>query len=45
MLQEVDAAPTTQASEAVPKLHEITSTVIENWKEFESEELGKIGGQ
>ena len=44
-LQEVDAAPTTQAAEAVPKLHETTSTVIENWKEFETEELGKIGGQ
>ena len=45
MLQEVDAAPTTQAAAAVPKLHETTTTVIENWKEFETGELGKIGGQ
>ena len=45
MLQEVDAAPTTQAAEAIPKLHETTTTVIENWKEFETEELGKIGSQ
>ena len=42
MLQEVDAAPTTQAAAAVPKLHETTTTVIENWKEFATEELKPV---
>jgi len=42
MLQEVDAAPTTQAAAAVPKLHETTTTVIGNWKEFETEELKAV---
>jgi len=39
MLQEVDAAPTTQAAAAVPKLHQSTTSMLQQWKEFESETL------
>ena len=42
MLQEVDLAPTTQAAQAVPKLHQSTAAVIQQWKEFEAGELGAV---
>ena len=42
MLQEVDAAPTTQAAQDVPKLHQTTASLIERWKQFESKELAPL---
>ena len=38
-LQEVDAAPTTQAAAAVPKLHASAVSLIERWHEVESKQL------
>jgi len=45
MLQEVDRAPTTQAAEQVPKLHQTATAAIQQWKEFEAAELGRISRQ
>ncbi|MGD0929401.1 MAG: glycoside hydrolase [Candidatus Korobacteraceae bacterium] len=42
MLQEVDLAPTTQAAQALPKLHEATASLLEQWKQFEGEELAPL---
>ncbi len=42
MLQEVDLAPTTQAAEALPKLHESAAALIEQWNQFEAEELAPL---
>jgi hypothetical protein len=42
MLQEVDLAPTTQAVQALPKLHESTASLLEQWKQFDSEELAPL---
>jgi photosystem II stability/assembly factor-like uncharacterized protein len=39
LLQEVDAAPTTQASAAVPKLHESTALLLSQWHEVETKLL------
>ncbi len=38
-LQEVDAAPTSQVEAAVPKVHQSTQAVLQQWKEFVTEEL------
>ncbi len=42
MLQEVDAAPTTQATAAVPKLHESTASLIRQWHEVETKQLAPL---
>ncbi len=42
MLQEVDLAPTTQAAQALPKLHESTASLIEQWTQFEAAELAPL---
>jgi photosystem II stability/assembly factor-like uncharacterized protein len=36
MLQEVDAAPTTQATAAVPKLHESVASLMTQWQEIQT---------
>jgi len=45
MLQEVDAAPTTQAAAAIPKLHAATASLIEQWKEVETKQLAPLNLQ
>jgi hypothetical protein len=42
VLQDVDAAPTTQAAQAVPKLHESTTAVVQRWQDFASKQLPSI---
>ncbi len=42
MLQEVDAAPTTQAALEVPKLSKSTAALLEQWHEFEAKELAPL---
>ena len=39
MLQEVDAAPTSQAAPEVPKLHQSTAALLEQWQEMKAKEL------
>jgi len=41
-LQEVDAAPTTQVAAAVPKVHQSTQKVMQQWKEFQAKELAPL---
>jgi photosystem II stability/assembly factor-like uncharacterized protein len=41
-LQEVDLAPTSQATEALPKLHQSTTSLLEQWNQFEAEELAPL---
>jgi hypothetical protein len=38
-LQDADQAPTSQAIAAVAKVHQSTETVLQQWKEFVSEDL------
>ncbi len=45
MLQEVDAAPTTQAAAAVPKLHNSAASLLERWRELETQQLAPLGVQ
>ena len=42
-LQEVDAAPTTQVSDVVPKLNQSTQAVIQQWNELMKEDLVPLG--
>jgi len=42
MLQEVDLAPTTQATQALPKLHQSTMALIQQWNQFEAAELAPL---
>ena len=42
ILQEVDAAPTTQAAAAVPKLHESVASLMEQWHEVETKQLAPL---
>ena len=42
VLQDVDAAPTTQASQAVPKLSQSTTSMVQRWQEFESKQLAPL---
>ncbi len=42
VLQDVDAAPTTQASQAVPKLSQSTASMVQRWQEFESKQLAPL---
>ncbi len=39
VLQDVDATPTTQAAQAVSKLNQSTTSLLERWKEFASKQL------
>ena len=41
-LQEVDAAPTSQAAAAVPMLHESTASLLEQWHELETKQLAPL---
>ena len=42
MLQEVDAAPTTQAAAAVPKLHQSVAALMEQWHDVETKQLAPL---
>ncbi len=42
ILQEVDAAPTTQAAAAVPKLHDSAASLMEQWQELETKQLAPL---
>ena len=42
LLQEVDAAPTTQATAAVPKLHESVASLVAQWQEVQEKFLGPL---
>ena len=42
ILQEVDAAPTTQAAPEVPKLHQSTVALIQQWQEMEAKDLAAL---
>src|SRR5208283_3557644 len=44
-LQEVDAAPTTQATVAVPELHESVTFLIGQWHEVETKQLAPLAVQ
>ena len=39
ILQDVDAAPTTQATDAIPKLHQSAASVMQSWHDIESKQL------
>jgi photosystem II stability/assembly factor-like uncharacterized protein len=45
VLQDVDAAPTTQTAQAVPKLNESTNSLVQRWKEFAGKELARLNVQ
>jgi hypothetical protein len=42
MLQEVDLAPTTQAAQALPRLHQSAASLIEQWNQFEAADLAPL---
>jgi photosystem II stability/assembly factor-like uncharacterized protein len=42
ILQEVDVAPTTQVVAIVPKLNQSTVSLMEQWRQFESDQLGPL---
>ncbi len=42
VLQDVDAAPTTQAAQAVPKLNQTTTSLMGRWQEFASKQLAPL---
>jgi len=42
MLQEVDAAPTTQAAQEVPKLHQSTEALVQRWQEVQTQDLAPL---
>jgi photosystem II stability/assembly factor-like uncharacterized protein len=45
VLQDVDAAPTTQAAQAVPKLNQSTTSLVERWQEIASKQLAPLKAQ
>jgi len=45
ILQEVDAAPTTQAAAAVPKLHESAASLIAQWRDVQTKVLAPLNVQ
>jgi hypothetical protein len=45
VLQDVDAAPTTQAAQAVPKLNQSTTSLVEQWQEIASKQLAPLKAQ
>jgi photosystem II stability/assembly factor-like uncharacterized protein len=42
MLQEVDAAPTMQATQAVSKVHQSATSLVERWQQFASKQLAPL---
>ncbi len=42
VLQDVDAAPTTQATQAVPKLNQSTTSLLQQWQEFVTKQLAPL---
>jgi photosystem II stability/assembly factor-like uncharacterized protein len=42
MLQEVDLAPTTQVAQSLPKLHQSTTALLQQWNQFEAAELAPL---
>jgi len=42
ILQEVDLAPTTQAAQALPKLRQSTTALVQQWNQFEAAELAPL---
>jgi hypothetical protein len=42
MLQEVDAAPTMQATQAVSKVHQSATSLVERWQQFASQQLAPL---
>jgi hypothetical protein len=42
MMQEVDLAPTTQTVQTLPKLHQSTTSLIQQWNQFEAAELAPL---
>ncbi len=45
VLQEVDAAPTMQATQAVPKVHQSATSLVQRWQEFASKQLAPLKAQ
>ena len=45
VLQDVDAAPTSQTAQAVPVLHDSTQTIVKEWAEIEKAELPQLKSQ
>ncbi len=41
-LQDVDAAPTMQATKAVPQLNQSTTSLVQRWQEFASKQLAPL---
>jgi hypothetical protein len=42
VLQEVDAAPTLQAAQAVPKAHQSATSLVQRWQAFASKQLAPL---
>jgi hypothetical protein len=42
MLQEVDVAPTTQVAQMVPKVHQSSEALVQQWQKFETDELAPL---
>jgi hypothetical protein len=42
MLQEVDAAPTMQATQAVSNVHQSATSLVERWQQFASKQLAPL---
>ncbi|MGA9646343.1 MAG: glycoside hydrolase, partial [Candidatus Korobacteraceae bacterium] len=42
VLQEVDAAPTMQATQAVSKVHQSATSLVQRWQEFASKQLAPL---
>jgi hypothetical protein len=42
VLQEVDAAPTMQATRAVPKVHQSATSLVQRWQQFASQHLAPL---
>jgi photosystem II stability/assembly factor-like uncharacterized protein len=45
VLQDVDAAPTTQAAQAVPRLHQSVTSLVQQWQQFASKQLAPLHAQ
>ena len=45
VLQDVDAAPTTQATQTVSKLHQSATSLMQRWEEFASKQLAPLKAQ
>jgi hypothetical protein len=45
MFQEADREPTTQAADQVPKVHASTTKIIQEWNEFQTQQLASLNLQ